>query len=439
MAVADPPPYFITADDKRGLLVVTGAIVLAYVWTCFLIRLWLRQQTREWRADDWALTIATFLDTAQSALIFHLVDLGLGASLQDLPQAQLVELGKEGFVSQLLYIYVLYASKLSVLLLYLRLSPGGAQGIASWTLIAASSIWAVLSTILIATPCNPLQAAQEDIDCTNRWPKWQAIGALDIVTEVFIFGVAFQLVWGLQMRTRAKILVIFAFSARLPVIAIASIRLYYLWQRLTGSTYTFQYIVATQWQMGYAIMSSTITGMGPLLRPFSKEYTTSDYKRSAYGPNSSQRSTHPANSTMDSNALRPRSSWRSQTYLMETLPSRRCSKTLILPPSSSAPFASACPALRSPSSSSHISHASTSTISEHRQASPTSQAPIMLTADDEFRPAEHFRRHEAEVWVEDRGLSFSREENLQCGGADRMVVNKRTEFKVEVDRASRVG
>lgn len=59
MADVVPPPYAITDDDKRGLLVVTGAVVLAYVWVCFLIRIWLRLQTREWRADDWALATAT--------------------------------------------------------------------------------------------------------------------------------------------------------------------------------------------------------------------------------------------------------------------------------------------------------------------------------------------------------------------------------------------
>jgi hypothetical protein len=46
-----PPPYVITADDKRGLIVVTGAAVLAFVWSCFLIRVWLRLQSREWRSD----------------------------------------------------------------------------------------------------------------------------------------------------------------------------------------------------------------------------------------------------------------------------------------------------------------------------------------------------------------------------------------------------
>jgi hypothetical protein len=46
-----PPPYVITADDKRGLIVVTGAAVLSFVWCCFLIRVWLRLQTREWKSD----------------------------------------------------------------------------------------------------------------------------------------------------------------------------------------------------------------------------------------------------------------------------------------------------------------------------------------------------------------------------------------------------
>ncbi|KAH8638255.1 hypothetical protein IG631_06025 [Alternaria alternata] len=88
-----PPPYVITADDKRGLIVVTGAAVLAFVWSCFLIRVWLRWQSREWRSDDWWLTAATLLDTVQSGIIFHLVELGLGASQAGVPISQLQQLG----------------------------------------------------------------------------------------------------------------------------------------------------------------------------------------------------------------------------------------------------------------------------------------------------------------------------------------------------------
>jgi len=56
---AIPPPYFITADDKRGLIVVTVAVVLAFVWTCSMIRVWLRWKSRDWKADDGLLAAAT--------------------------------------------------------------------------------------------------------------------------------------------------------------------------------------------------------------------------------------------------------------------------------------------------------------------------------------------------------------------------------------------
>jgi hypothetical protein len=113
---AIPPPYFITADDKRGLIVVTVALVLAFVWTCSSIRIWLRWQKRDWKADDWLLAFATvsgrrpvcahvlplmqllmwhkLVHTIQSGIIFHLVKLGLGTLQDGIPSSQLEQLGK---------------------------------------------------------------------------------------------------------------------------------------------------------------------------------------------------------------------------------------------------------------------------------------------------------------------------------------------------------
>lgn len=113
-----PPPYVIAANDKRGLIVVTGASVLAFVWCCSLIRVWLRWRLKEWRSDgeyfvllfpncrygahtensllflDWWLAAATLLDTVQTGIILHLVTLGLGASQDNIPLPQREQLGK---------------------------------------------------------------------------------------------------------------------------------------------------------------------------------------------------------------------------------------------------------------------------------------------------------------------------------------------------------
>lgn len=56
---AIPPPFVITADDKRGLIVVITVTTLSVIWTCLLIRIWLRSKSREWKLDDCFLAAAT--------------------------------------------------------------------------------------------------------------------------------------------------------------------------------------------------------------------------------------------------------------------------------------------------------------------------------------------------------------------------------------------
>jgi hypothetical protein len=240
---------------------------------------------------------------------------------------------------------------------------------------------------------------------------------LDIVTEAFIFGIAVQLVWTLQMKLKAKLIVVFAFSARLPVIAIAGVRMYYLQRHLVGTTDTFEYIVATQWQMGYAIMSSTITGMGPFLRPFNKEYTTS-YHSSKYGYGHSTHQDLDVRSKRAS-SLPQRTSWQSEGYLMDDMPLRRASRVTT-------------------SDTRDSSIVEDTSASHAHTASNSLQAPNLLTADSNFRPVDNVSRTETDIWVGDRSASFGTEEFMPKGmGDDRgLVINKRTQVKIEVDRAS---
>jgi hypothetical protein len=219
------------------------------------------------------------------------------------------------------------------------------------------------------------------------------------------------------MKMKAKLIVVFAFSARLPVIAIAGVRLYYLQRHLVGTTETFEYIVATQWQMGYAIMSSTITGMGPFLQPFNKEYTTS-YHGSKYGYGHSTNQDHDTRSKRAS-SLPQRTSWQSEGYLMEDMPTRRASRVTTSD-------------TREPSIVEDTSAAHTHT------ASSSLQAPNLLTADSNFRPVDHVSRTETDVWVGDRSASFGAEDFMpkRMGDDKGLIINKRTQVKIEVDRAS---
>lgn len=41
-------------NDKRGLIVVTTAIVLAFVIACVFVRCWQRLEAKEWHLEDLA-------------------------------------------------------------------------------------------------------------------------------------------------------------------------------------------------------------------------------------------------------------------------------------------------------------------------------------------------------------------------------------------------
>jgi hypothetical protein len=234
------------------------------------------------------------------------------------------------------------------------------------------------------------------------------------------------MVWNLQVRLKTKFIIVFAFSARLPVIAIAAVRLHYLRQRFIGTSRTFEYLVATQWQMGYAIMSSTITGMGPFFRPFEREYATNYRRSTGYGSLRSDMAKQSHNTDVPERT--PRSSWRSEGYPMQPISLRRASKATV-----SDVTAPGDSTIRPTISSNSLKQ-------EPSQASPNPLAPNVLTADANFRPIDNLSRNQSEIWCVDRTTSFETEDGMpiRLEVEKGLVINKRTQFKFEVDRASRV-
>lgn len=244
-----------------------------------------------------------------------------------------------------------------------------------------------------------------------QWPKWQAITALDIVTEGLIFLIAVQLVWTLHMRWRAKALVIFAFSARLPVIMIAAIRLYYFHDAIADTNVTYAssfYLVANQWQMSYAIISLTITGMGPFLRPFNKDLITS-YVAKRYA--------------RSGNVIESHSGGSQPSYQMSRLDhnENRVPRMRLGP-------------------NGRIRDESKAPSPEPGQVSPTSQTSIIRSAEPPtFRPQHEGLRHDTEVWVGNRTPSVRDADDVfrHLSDETRLVITKKTEMKVETGRASR--
>ncbi|KKY22888.1 hypothetical protein UCDDS831_g03322 [Diplodia seriata] len=266
-----PPAYHINENDKRGLVMVITTVTVSFVMLCLAVRIYIRTNVREWKRDDSLLAVATLFSFFQAATVYLQVHEGLG--LKRLDPARLSQLGKANFAQQLLYIFTLFLSKVVVCLLYLRLTAGKKHAALAYATMALCAAWIVTSFVMVSISCNPVQFFTLGLGiCGDITWRWVVIGVFDCLTELLIFFNAIYLVAGLHMAVRLKIVVILAFSIRLPVIIASILRMKYI-RAFTDPnvdpTFLSAYsVISGQFQLDFAIISTTISCLGPFLRPF---------------------------------------------------------------------------------------------------------------------------------------------------------------------------
>lgn len=122
--------------------------------------------------------------------------------------------------------------------LFIRLTADSKHVIASYIVLGGSTVLMIISQLLIAIRCDEshpwvfvgtqcgdlvswlpsplslLDSAQE-LTC-SQFPRWQAITALDVVTELLLFGISLYMLHDLTLETTKKFIVLTAFALRLP-------------------------------------------------------------------------------------------------------------------------------------------------------------------------------------------------------------------------------
>ena len=107
----------------------------------------------------------------------------------------------------------------------------------------------------------------------TQFARWSFIAAIDICTEASLFLAACWLVFGLQMPLRLKLLVVLAFSLRLPTIAFCGVRLHFVHETINATNTTLQSAYSTVWtqvELNFSILASAISCLGPFISPFAR-------------------------------------------------------------------------------------------------------------------------------------------------------------------------
>jgi hypothetical protein len=103
-------------------------------------------------------------------------------------------------------------------LLFKRISSGIIHKKIALVALVITLVLGIVSIFMSALRCDLSEPWIQfgSAKCSSLFAQWKAIAALDIATEVGLFGMAVHLVWGLQTAVPVKLRVIFAFGLRLP-------------------------------------------------------------------------------------------------------------------------------------------------------------------------------------------------------------------------------
>ncbi|PYH34491.1 uncharacterized protein BO87DRAFT_48689 [Aspergillus neoniger CBS 115656] len=274
------PPFQVVDDLHHGAwIIITGALGLVVSLVSFFIKLYVRLALHPpFAFDDYLLLGATIVATVQAALLFNAVSHGFGTSIHLLEQDQVDQIQTLITVSDILYLITVYISKCCVCGIYLRLTPQKWHNRASIATLALCTAWVIPAVFIIAVNCElnrPWKGSGGQ--CVNLSKRWQFIVALDIATELIIFGLAVFLLWGLFMPLKRKLTIGFAFMFRLPLIIFSVFHIYTILLLVHSPDPTLAVVTPIIWaqvELNYALVACSIFCLRPFMAAVSTNYGT---------------------------------------------------------------------------------------------------------------------------------------------------------------------
>ncbi|PYH95634.1 integral membrane protein [Aspergillus ellipticus CBS 707.79] len=197
-----------------------------------------------WGPDDYTITIAWVLGIAMFAVNTHMIELGFGQDIWDIPfnQITLILQYFEGLA--MMYKTQISLSKISVLLFLLRIFQSRAFRTLAYTLIAVNASIGITFALVDLLRCTPVKL--DWVGWTNEYPGScvQFNDAVlvhclvNIVVDVVIVCLPVFEVSKLQLPTMKKVTVALMFMMGLVLTVIAIIRAVVFWDNRMGANET---------------------------------------------------------------------------------------------------------------------------------------------------------------------------------------------------------
>ncbi|PGH03997.1 hypothetical protein AJ79_07230 [Helicocarpus griseus UAMH5409] len=254
----------------------TAAVtVLAFVSVCLrLLARYEKKQSLWW--DDWLMALSMLWNFAVVGLIYEMIEAGMGLHATTIPAENVVRIAKLLVGAEILYVFNLVWTKLSLLMLFYRIFR--VSYFKRWAYIIGAFIiaWVICITFLFIFICVPVEKVwypQLPGRCINQVGTWIANAISTIVTDLAILLLPIASLWRLQLRVMDKIALSFIFGLGFFVIFASAYRLKVLFSYTSlDSSYTLAPTVGwTAIEMSVGIVSANLPTMRPAFHFFARK------------------------------------------------------------------------------------------------------------------------------------------------------------------------
>ncbi|KAK8113265.1 integral membrane protein [Apiospora sp. TS-2023a] len=236
---AYPPPdglvsNFIDPEDHSGIVYRVGYGFTFAAFVVLMIRLYTRLFVlkRGLLPDDYLVIVAMALSVGFIITTFKAAEYGMGRHLYDVPFDEY----SPHFLTYMTASTVIWAlsvttAKMSILLLYLQLSPVPKVRWAVYFTLFVVVSYSLIATFTTIFGCVPIEATWDHTPavlvgaaCLERKNAIYATSSLNIITDFTILLLPIPMFWNLQMPRRQKAAIISLFLAGGVVCIVAIVR-----------------------------------------------------------------------------------------------------------------------------------------------------------------------------------------------------------------------
>ncbi|KAL2163212.1 hypothetical protein VTH06DRAFT_5268 [Thermothelomyces fergusii] len=211
--------------------------------------------------SSWAVTLAFFLVSVKA------MPAGFGRNMYEVSQTQIV-----GYLERLLSLALTYLwpptlTKLSILVLYWRISPNRAFRVCIVALAVVLVGYTATFSALFVGPCNPNRNTPESATCLNNIAVSQAV--LNIVTDGVIIVLPIPTIHRLNMGLKQRLTVGLILALGSAACVASIVRIAYVRAMVTNPDFTYTQCAAAVWsllEMNLGILCNSLAALKPFVR-----------------------------------------------------------------------------------------------------------------------------------------------------------------------------